>query len=262
MASSTSPSPPLPKRVRTPVQSLVDQFNDIHLSSTCRQAGFVGGFRAGPKSSRTGGRNDGIDKPLPPTPSDACDHPNNVPPFFRADHRDRSKSHARRQKSQSSGSQVVPPTKTMPIPMLQMPSPDQSLTLVHAQSPPLRRNAFPSLHMPQPDNNSSITTPSPPTTPRANAPIRASSTLSKPSSCSDSHNSIQCHGTTKAGKRCTRVIKAPPPVSIFAPPSSEPVQQFCFQHVKKELTQTGFYSHKEGGGWVVFSGALRVDHCF
>ncbi|KAF8590465.1 hypothetical protein K439DRAFT_1329947 [Ramaria rubella] len=112
--------------------------------------------------------------------------------------------------------------------------------------------------LPQFDGYSSVpssTVPSPLATPQIAGRTRASSTPPSPSSPSATGHSstIQCHGTTKAGKRCNRVVKAPPLVSFFAPASDEPVERFCFQHVKEIIGQSGFYSHKQGSGWIKFA---------
>ena len=265
MSSSAPPSPalPIPKGPHKPsVSDLVAQLDNVHLEHP-RQAGFVGGFTV-PESKPSHGRNYG-EKPLPPTPSGLW---NSIPSILRPGHgRNQATSRAKRDGHQSS--QDVLPVMQLPVPLLNMPSPDQSqsLTMAYARSAPPSLSS-PFLDDPRPSylrhqSNSSAPSAgpsSPPATPNAVARVRPSSTPASPSSVSSSTSAgqnslIQCHGITKAGKRCTRVVKAPPLVSYFAPTSSEPVERFCFQHVKEVLSQSGFYSHKEGGGWVEFTGS-------
>ncbi|KAF8344065.1 uncharacterized protein EI90DRAFT_3028152 [Cantharellus anzutake] len=67
-----------------------------------------------------------------------------------------------------------------------------------------------------------------------------------PSSSGRSGSEYQCSGVTKAGKRCTRMLKAPHP-SIF--PAGE-FQRYCFQHIKEVVQPSG---HNIKGNWVGFS---------
>ncbi|KAF5384547.1 hypothetical protein D9757_006424 [Collybiopsis confluens] len=69
---------------------------------------------------------------------------------------------------------------------------------------------------------------------------------------------IQCSGVTKAGKRCTRMVKGGPAlVSVWGPgvaaaPDScvntnaaGSVERFCHQHAKELLTPSGFYARRQ-----------------
>ncbi|KAG8892406.1 hypothetical protein FRB99_002732, partial [Tulasnella sp. 403] len=64
-----------------------------------------------------------------------------------------------------------------------------------------------------------------------------------------SGNLTQCSGVTKANKRCTRMVKAPPPLGFLNP--EEQIPRFCFQHAKEMLAATGFYSSPNN--WIEFS---------
>lgn len=172
----------------------------------------------------------------------------------------------------------------MPVPMIPTHASGQSLTMAYARSYPPQiayttSSSAPQYHQsltpPHPTRlahsfNSSIPTvseidtsfPVPsPARPRASSvSILTSSTTSSPSS-SASASSVQCAGTTKAGKRCTRQVKAPPLLSYFTSSDHDPVERLCFQHVKEVLQPTGFYSRKTGVGWVEFSGIV-YKYCF
>lgn len=75
---------------------------------------------------------------------------------------------------------------------------------------------------------------------------------SLPSTSSDPNN-IQCSGITKTGNRCTRTVKSGATLSSYDPDESiEPVEVFCYQHIKEVLTPTGFRSRKGDKEWVKF----------
>lgn len=259
MSSSASSSPSLLKRPATSpsVQGLVTQFDDVHLSHPRWQATFKDGFPSVSESKTKHSRHEGTDKSLPPTPSDTSDYTNHIPLILRPGH---GREQLKHQNSQFP--QVTEPAMQMPIPILNIPSPDQSLTMTFARSAPPTYNDFPSLPMPHPDNDlrpsylghrSHSSVPTTTSSPKDHIHL---STSSSPPSFSDSHIPlIQCYGTTKAGKRCSRLVKAPL-VSFFAPTSSEPVPRFCHQHRTEILKPSGFYSHKEREVWVEFSGSL------
>lgn len=74
----------------------------------------------------------------------------------------------------------------------------------------------------------------------------------------------QCAGMTKAGKRCTRQVRLGPALSKAYDNTQldgeEPLERYCFQHVKELLTSSsGFYSRKDGS-WINFAGN-RSPHC-
>ncbi|KAG8827258.1 hypothetical protein FRC17_007909, partial [Serendipita sp. 399] len=54
---------------------------------------------------------------------------------------------------------------------------------------------------------------------------------------------VQCSGTTKQGKRCTRKVKTAPPLVVNLDPESaaEEDERYCFQHAKEILSQKGFF---------------------
>lgn len=69
------------------------------------------------------------------------------------------------------------------------------------------------------------------------------------------NDKTQCSGMTKKGERCTRQVKAPPPLSILDPDTRFP--RFCFQHTKEVLEPSGFHSRKGGrDNWVTFAGVF------
>ncbi|KAF9077500.1 hypothetical protein BDP27DRAFT_1253432 [Rhodocollybia butyracea] len=79
--------------------------------------------------------------------------------------------------------------------------------------------------------------------------LRASSTPPTPvAGVSGVSGQIQCNGITKAGKRCTRLVKGGPALAnVWGTGSSttENVERFCFQHAKELLGPSGFYARKQ-----------------
>lgn len=67
---------------------------------------------------------------------------------------------------------------------------------------------------------------------------------------------VQCSGQTKAGKRCTRLVKVGPPLVIIHPDADD-VERFCFQHVKDVFSQSGFYL--KGNDFIKFEGAYLSE---
>ncbi|KAE9403324.1 hypothetical protein BT96DRAFT_1017035 [Gymnopus androsaceus JB14] len=78
---------------------------------------------------------------------------------------------------------------------------------------------------------------------------RASSTPPTPTAgVSGVSGQIQCSGVTKAGKRCTRLVKGGPAlVSVWGAtsPTTGNVERFCHQHAKELLGPSGFYARKQ-----------------
>ncbi|KAJ3730296.1 hypothetical protein C8R42DRAFT_598835 [Lentinula raphanica] len=78
---------------------------------------------------------------------------------------------------------------------------------------------------------------------------RASSTPPTPTAgVSGVSGQIQCSGVTKAGKRCTRLVKGGPAlVSVWGAtsPNSGNVERFCHQHAKELLGPSGFYARRQ-----------------
>lgn len=84
---------------------------------------------------------------------------------------------------------------------------------------------------------------------------RGSSEPPSPSDEKKEQLEIQCSGQTKAGKRCTRLVKIGPPLVIVHPDAKD-VERFCFQHVKDVFYQTGFYLKREElSEFIKFEGA-------
>ena len=84
---------------------------------------------------------------------------------------------------------------------------------------------------------------------------RGSSEPPSPSDEKKDQSDVQCSGRTKAGKRCTRLVKIGPPLAIVHP-DAEDVERFCFQHVKDVFSNSGFYlKRKEGEEFIKFEGA-------
>lgn len=63
----------------------------------------------------------------------------------------------------------------------------------------------------------------------------------------------QCSGVTKAGKRCTRTVKARPALLSVDSDDSDSLPKFCHQHSKELMSPSGYYSRKNGE-WVKFEG--------
>ncbi|KAF5324933.1 hypothetical protein D9611_004587 [Ephemerocybe angulata] len=89
-------------------------------------------------------------------------------------------------------------------------------------------------------------------------PTRISSpepSTSAPSTPSGKAGQVQCSGTTKAGKQCTRFVKAAPALDQVTDEDygelNPPLERFCFQHTKELLSPSGCYARKNGE-WVEF----------
>jgi len=84
---------------------------------------------------------------------------------------------------------------------------------------------------------------------------RGSSEPPSPSDEKKDQSEVQCSGHTKAGKRCTRLVKVGPPLAIVHP-DADGVERFCFQHVKDVFCKSGFYlKGKEREDFIKFEGA-------
>ena len=64
---------------------------------------------------------------------------------------------------------------------------------------------------------------------------------------------MQCSGTTKESKRCTRQVKVAPFALANTHPDVE-IEKWCHQHAKVLLDNAGFFSHKATDEWVKFEG--------
>lgn len=157
-----------------------------------------------------------------------------------------------------------PPTISMPIPDGQ-----QSLTMQHAlgtpprpngglmppypQTPPSRPQSESVLSPPSYQSSSYNASPSPPKVDVQTTPgrPRASSVPLSPTTPSKT-GTVQCSGVTKAGKQCTRQVKAATPLSTVHPDAQ--IERFCHQHAKELLSVAGFYSHKVVNEYIKFEG--------
>lgn len=80
-------------------------------------------------------------------------------------------------------------------------------------------------------------------------PVSASAA---PSTSKGDGTSVQCNGTTKAGKRCTRQV---------ARDANTTGDVFCHQHSREVLASSGFFGRKNGE-WVKFEGAYLMAVMF
>jgi hypothetical protein len=160
------------------------------------------------------------------------------------------------------------PNLPKPIQMA-MPSPfsdyPQSLTMQMALLPPVDSRfararphsnpTFPSATKPSFSASTparpSYGTPASIATPTKSAKSELSSAPSTPGSRKAGQE--QCSGVTKAGKRCTRMVKTTAFDFNDNDPSSIP--RFCHQHSKELLGPSGYYARKTGE-WVKFDGAI------
>ncbi len=74
----------------------------------------------------------------------------------------------------------------------------------------------------------------------------------------DSGSEYQCSGITKAGKRCTRMVKAVHPLMMQTSVSAGEIERYCHQHIKDVLEPSGFYVRGDGSKWVEFGGKLYI----
>ena len=62
---------------------------------------------------------------------------------------------------------------------------------------------------------------------------------------------VQCSGTTKLDKRCTRMVAVTAPLSRL---NGEDLPHYCHQHMKNAFDDVKFPSHKDSSVWVEFKG--------
>jgi hypothetical protein len=276
-AMSSRPPPPQPPRPpasspyafpeapRDYSDELAAQFNKLQVASPPRHdpnRGFVGGFTAGippdapipyvPKSSRQ-------DIPItlrpgpPPVRHSSGDYYGaaNLPPITLAPPPPRPLYMQMPMPSSGSYSPVSPNKYYDPYPM----------THSHSAPPPLRKPTInesysdtdvtnPSRKTPQKAGNLSPATPHRP---------RASSVPPSPTVTSNGGDgdAIQCSGTTKAGKRCTRKVKAPAAWHMLSD-SDAPIERYCHQHINELLQSTGYYSRVGSKEWIKFEGGMMI----
>lgn len=68
----------------------------------------------------------------------------------------------------------------------------------------------------------------------------------------------QCSGVTKAGKRCTRMVRARQ--ANDSEDSDSAIPRFCYQHSKELMAPSGYYARKNGV-WVKFEGDSFFYRC-
>lgn len=151
----------------------------------------------------------------------------------------------------------------MPVPFSNQP---QSLTMQMALRPPgddlqlLRPQSHPGPASPTSISSSSSSTPpkqskkKPISSP--STPVKGSKGDSPSAPPTPKAGQEQCAGVTKAGKRCTRMVKTKAALSAFDSDegeSSSSIPRFCYQHKKELMGPTGYYARKNGE-WVPFEG--------
>ncbi|TRM62760.1 hypothetical protein BD626DRAFT_548577 [Schizophyllum amplum] len=152
-------------------------------------------------------------------------------------------------------------TSVLPSPSpapLGTPSPNPTPSPGHHQPPYPATPVRPSGHTQAsatPPTKPTASKPSPgskPKRPRANSqppqPVRRDSPPRKAVG-----TAVQCAGFTRAGPRCTRLVKTGPALAAMqgSDDDDEAILRFCFQHSKEVLQPTGFYARKNGT-WVDF----------
>ncbi|CAA7271807.1 unnamed protein product [Cyclocybe aegerita] len=159
----------------------------------------------------------------------------------------------------SSAPNLVRPV-AMPTPFVEFPG-QQSLTMQMALLPPgaptpaTRPHSNPVISSSKPPLSPSSKPPkpspakpaSPPSTPAKASKVESISAASTPGKPGQE----QCAGVTKAGKRCTRMVKLRPAFASLDSDDSGTMPRFCHQHSKELLGPSGFYARKNGE-WVEF----------
>lgn len=115
-----------------------------------------------------------------------------------------------------------------------------------------------------PSVSSGPSKPRPPVSPSTPTKSSKSDTSDSPSRTSPKPGQEQCSGQTKAGNRCTRMVKIKP--GDLVPYDGEtPVERFCYQHQKEVLGERGYYSRLDNSKslYVTFeSSSFTFDRCF
>uniref|UniRef100_A0A0W0F0Q2 Bacteriophage T5 Orf172 DNA-binding domain-containing protein n=1 Tax=Moniliophthora roreri TaxID=221103 RepID=A0A0W0F0Q2_MONRR len=262
---SSSP-PPLPQRPHSDNHDLVQSFDALALSGGTRpnasDPSFVGGFN--PYSQPQGS---GSGPGLPPRP----------PPVPMPD------ANYHRKSSLTMQYALNPPRPDASAPNLLTPnyisgSPPSRPYSAPNFPKPVYANAYPPASSPYPFNPStpnvyagaqsvspakplpSIDTSNTAQPGKKPSRPRASSTPPTPTSnTSGASGQIQCSGITKAGKRCTRVVKNGPALTGVMGSNTingQTIERYCFQHTKELLSPTGFYARKQSSRtqeWIDFA---------
>lgn len=272
---------------------LINSFNNLSVQPQATSGGgFVGGFHPGyatPGNSNMPSLQHASSAPPPmmPSPAVPCPPQKQSVTMQMALRPDASPTSARPSSApsvpftQSQLLEVRPvytPSKPKPKPnsgrpqRAQTPDSDESFTpsieeitppKKPAKSKPSTPNGKPAKGKPSSSAPGTPTkTPKRPSATQAPSTGSGSSTPSTPGGKEPKEGQVQCSGTTKAGKRCTRMVKVAPALSQQInddddddSDDSEPneLERFCFQHTKELLTSSGCYARKNGE-WVEFRG--------
>jgi hypothetical protein len=111
--------------------------------------------------------------------------------------------------------------------------------------------------LPPPNFGMSVSAISPPPARLNPRRTRSASTPPSASSASAAGGGTQCSGVTKAGKRCTRVVKTGPALLSVSPDAE--IERFCHQHTKEVLVPSGFYSRKIVDKWIDFDSLSYIS---
>lgn len=122
----------------------------------------------------------------------------------------------------------------------------------HLQQAPHSAPAKPALSGPDTSRLSPAQTPT--KRPRASS-TPPSPTASTSSSSTKGEQKVQCSGTTKLDKRCTRMVTITAPLSRL---NGEDLPHYCHQHINTAFDDVKFPSHKDAGVWVDFNGRRLV----
>ena len=143
--------------------------------------------------------------------------------------------------------------------------PSQSTpTFLYGSSSSTTPSSVPPIMVPQPipavarPTLGGLAAPLPPPSLQSGHHHRASSAPPTPttSGTENSGSEYQCSGITKAGKRCTRMVKAAHPLMMQTSVSAGEIERYCHQHIKDVLGPSGCYVGGDGSKWVEFSGKL------
>ncbi|TFK88782.1 hypothetical protein K466DRAFT_488222 [Polyporus arcularius HHB13444] len=117
----------------------------------------------------------------------------------------------------------------------------------HLQQAPHSAPAKPALSGPDTSRLSPAQTPT--KRPRASS-TPPSPTASTSSSSTKGEQKVQCSGTTKLDKRCTRMVTITAPLSRL---NGEDLPHYCHQHINTAFDDVKFPSHKDAGVWIDFN---------
>ncbi|KAH6918699.1 hypothetical protein BKA70DRAFT_1416678 [Coprinopsis sp. MPI-PUGE-AT-0042] len=283
-AQSPPPNPPGPSAgTQNAAHGLIDSFNNLSVQPQ-PASGFVGGFHPGyamPGNASLPSLQHASSAPPPMMPSPAVP---GAPQKQSVTMQMALRPDASPTPARPSSAPSVPFTQSQLIevrPVYTPPKPKPKPSRPQRPETPESDDSFtPSIEIitpPKKPAKSKPTTPNakpPKVKPSSSAPGTPSKTPKRPSATSVSSNGsgsstpggrepkegqVQCSGTTKAGKRCTRMVKVAPALSQQINEEdddsdgseSNELERFCFQHTKELLTSSGCYARKNGE-WVEF----------